>query len=59
MSLKLLVKDEPPSVMTRVLRMERLVKEGTSAGRHGLVEKCENHQQKTLLKHTIQGGEAP
>jgi hypothetical protein len=47
MSLKLLVKDEPPSVMTRVLRMERLVKEGTSAGRHGLVEKCENHQQKT------------
>lgn len=29
MSLKLLVKDEPPSVMTRVLRMERLVKEGS------------------------------
>eukprot|EP00435_Cladocopium_sp_Y103_P054638 s1286_g17.t2 len=32
MSMKLLLKDEPPSVMTRVLRMERLVKEGSSAG---------------------------
>ena len=32
MSLKLLLKDELPSVMTKVLRMERLVKEGRRGG---------------------------